>query len=87
MEAENWYPIGEIARRSGLSERALADAARANKLISYKVHGRRVVRWHDFEDYMKQFRNGPVRPEPKSDLDAKERLLRQAAKKKARPVR
>lgn len=83
--AGRYYLLSEMAEMKGLPARALADAARAGKLKTYKVHGRRYVTELQIDEYMKQFLSGP--PEvtlPSPPEGGTERFLRKVDQKRWR---
>ena len=75
--------LAEMARQTGLPQRALADAARAGSLRTYKAFGRRYVTAAQIDEYMKQFLVGE--PEaPVAPKDATERFLQRVGRKRLR---
>lgn len=49
------YLLSEVAEMTGLKERPLADAARANKLPTYRVHGRFYMSEAQIMEYLARF--------------------------------
>lgn len=73
---------------TGLSARALADAARADKLPNHKIHGRRYMSEAQIEEYIAQHIPASVKPEAQlSEDESWEKFLLNRKRKKARDDR
>jgi hypothetical protein len=82
VEESRYDVLRDLAEANGLSARAMADAARAGKITTYKPHRIRLVTLADFEAYVNRFRSGPAKTV--TEPDAAERFLRNQALKRAR---
>jgi hypothetical protein len=86
-EEKRYYVLKDLAEANGVSARAVADAARAGKITTYKPAGTRLVTMEDFEAYMSNFRSGPVPPPKEARVEATEKFARAQAAKRARSSR
>ncbi len=73
MEEPTLFLLRDVAAKTGISERSLADAARANKMPHYKINGRRYMSQPQIDAYLAASLVGP-RPAPvlsKEEIKAK----------------
>lgn len=64
------FLLSAVAEMTGLSKRALADAARAGKMPTFKIHGRRYMSEEQIETYIAAREGGskmPAAAEPSED--------------------